>query len=288
MLSGVGAAEHLAAHGIAAVVPNANVGAHLQDHLQLRTVFKVANTRTLNTMVRSPAGCARIAWDYAAHRRGPLAAAPSQLAAFVRSWEHGGRGVDAARSGEAPDAEFHVQPLSLDAFGEPLHKFDAFTAAVCNLRPTSAGAVTLRSASPFAHPVVAPRYLATAADRAVAADCIRFARAIARQPALAPFAPREHYPGPEVGDDDEAGLVAAAGRIGTTIFHPSSTTRMSATAAGGVVDGRLRVHGVANLRVADTGVMPRITSGNTNAPTIMIAERAAAWILDASLDSPAP
>ncbi|MFZ8940974.1 MAG: GMC family oxidoreductase [Gemmobacter sp.] len=266
-LSGIGPARHLAALGIA-VRRDAPVGENLQDHLQLRCAFRVRGATTLNTLSASLWGKARIALEYALRRTGPMSMSPSQLGAFAHS------GPDVA----TPDLEYHVQPLSLDAFGEPLHPFDAITASVCHLRPESRGHVRIVAPDPFAAPEIAPNYLATEGDRRVAARAIELTRRIAAQPALAPYAPEEFRPGPEART--EAELAEAAGRIGTTIFHPVGTCRMGAD-PGSVVDPELRVRGVGGLRVIDASVMPTITSGNTNAPTLMIAEKGAAMILGA-------
>jgi choline dehydrogenase-like flavoprotein len=223
----------------------------------------------LNESYRSRAGRARMALEYALFRRGPLTMAPSQLGLFTRS----------DRSRERANIQFHVQPLSLDKFGEPLHAFPAFTASVCNLQPTSRGFVRLRSRDPADKPVIKPNYLSTDADRRVAAESIRVARRIAAQPALGKYKPVEYLPGASVGDDDTA-LIKAAGDIGTTIFHPVGTAKMGlASDATTVVDARLRVMGLERLRIVDASVMPTITSGNTNAPTMMIAEKGAAMIL---------
>jgi choline dehydrogenase-like flavoprotein len=269
LLSGVGPAEHLREHGIAVVLDRPGVGANLQDHLQLRLIYKVDGIATLNERYHSPLGLARMVAEYALLRRGPLTMAPSQLGLFTRS----------DRDQERANLEYHVQPLSLDRFGEPLHRFPAFTASVCNLRPTSRGYVRLRSRDPSDAPVIKPNYLATDEDRRVAASALRLTRHIVAQPALAPFHPDEYLPGPAVRDDDEQGLVKAAGDIGTTIFHPVGTAKMGlASDPMMVVDDRLRVAGIDRLRVIDASVMPTITSGNTNAPTMMIAEKGAAML----------
>jgi choline dehydrogenase-like flavoprotein len=265
MLSGVGPAGHLREMGIEVVLDQPEVGANLQDHLQLRCAYRVENARTLNTLAASLIGKARIAAEYALFRTGPMSMAPSQLGAFARS------GPDVATA----DLEYHVQPLSLDAFGEPLHPFDAITASVCNLRPESRGSVRLASPDPRAHPVIAPNYLSAERDRRVAVAAIRLTRRIMAQPALAPHRPQEFKPGPEAQSDEE--LVRAAGDIGTTIFHPVGTVRMGADEAA-PLDARLRFRGIGGLRVVDASVMPTITSGNTNSPTIMIAEKAADMI----------
>jgi choline dehydrogenase len=268
-LSGVGDGSRLEAAGVAPRHELAGVGGNLQDHLQVRAVFAVDNTRTLNTLSATLAGKARIAAEYALSRSGPMSMAPSQLGAFTRS--------DPGR--RWPNLQYHVQPLSLDAFGEPLHAFEAFTASVCNLNPESRGEVHITSADPAQPPRIAPRYLATEGDRRVAADSLRLTRRIAAQPALAAFHPREVKPGLQFETDDE--LARLAGDIGTTIFHPVGTCRMGRDdEPDAVLDSRLRVRGIAGLRVVDASAMPDITSGNTNSPTLMIAERAAQWILE--------
>jgi choline dehydrogenase len=267
-LSGIGAGNELQALGIPPVLDQPGVGENLQDHLQLRLIYKVSGVKTLNETYHSPLGRARMLLDYALLRRGPLTMAPSQLGLFTRS--------DPRR--ERANIQFHVQPLSLDKFGDPLHAFPAFTASVCNLQPTSRGFVRLRSRDPADKPVIKPNYLSTDEDRRVAVDSLRVARRIAAQPALARHNPVEYLPGVAVGDDDAA-LLKAAGDIGTTIFHPVGTAKMGrATDPRAVVDERLRVIGLERLRVVDASVMPTITSGNTNAPTMMIAEKGAAMI----------
>jgi choline dehydrogenase-like flavoprotein len=267
-LSGVGPAGELAHLGVPVVLDRPGVGENLQDHLQLRLIYKVAGVETLNAIYRSPLGRARMGLDYALFRRGPLTMAPSQLGLFTRS--------DPTR--ERANIQFHVQPLSLDKFGDPLHEFPAFTASVCNLQPTSRGFVRLRSTDPADKPMIKPNYLSTDEDRRVAADSIRVARKIAAQPALARYKPVEYLPGSSVGNDDAA-LIKAAGDVGTTIFHPVGTAKMGrATDSMAVVDERLRVIGLERLRVVDASIMPTITSGNTNAPTMMIAEKGAAMI----------
>jgi len=271
MLSGVGPAEHLKEFGIPIVLDKPGLGANLHDHLQLRLIFKISGVRTLNQMYASPFGRAKMALDYALFRRGPLTMAPSQVGAFTKS----------DPSQERANLQYHIQPLSLDKFGDPLHSFPAFTASVANLRPTSRGWLKLKSTDPAAAPAIHPNYLATPEDRRVAAQSIRITRAISAQPALKPYSPAEYLPGPQVRDDDEARLEHAAGDIGTTIFHPVGTARMGRDDdANAVVDGRLRVIGLQGLRVVDASVMPSITSGNTNSPTIMIAEKGAAMILE--------
>jgi choline dehydrogenase len=264
-LSGIGPAEALRRHGIEVRHELAGVGENLQDHLQLRLAYKVTGTRTLNQVVARLHGKIGIALQYAFLQRGPMTMAPSQLGAFAKS--------DPAK--ETPDLQYHVQPLSLDRFGEPLHSFPAFTASVCNLRPTSRGRVGLRSADPRDKPVIQPNYLATEEDRRVAVAALRLTRRICAAPALARFSPEEFKPGPTAQSDAE--LARAAGDIGTTIFHPVGTCRMGHDSMA-VVDDRLRVHGIGALRVVDASIMPSITSGNTNAPTVMIAEKAADMI----------
>ena len=264
-LSGVGPGPLLQEHGIAAVHVLPGVGENLQDHLQLRIVYKVKNTKTLNEQANSLAGRIAMGLEYAFLKRGPLTMAPSQLGAFAKS--------DASR--ETPNLEFHVQPLSLDKFSDPLHAFPAFTASVCNLRPESRGYVRIRSPEPEAPPAIKPNYLSAFADRRVAADAIRLTRRICGAPAMARFEPQEYRPGVEFDSDED--LARAAGEIGTTIFHPVGTCKMGGDPAA-VVDERLRVHGVEALRVVDASIMPTITSGNTNAPSIMIAEKGAAMI----------
>jgi choline dehydrogenase len=264
-LSGVGPAALLAAHGVAPVHDLPGVGENLQDHLQIRMAYKVKNTRTLNERANSLIGKAGMALEYFLFRRGPMTMAPSQLGAFARS--------DGAR--ETANLEYHVQPLSLDRFGEPLHPFPAFTASVCNLRPESRGQVRIQSADARAQPLIRPNYLATPGDRRVVADAMRLTRRICAARALAPYEPEEFRPGPAAESDEE--LVRAAGDIGTTIFHPVGTCKMGPDALA-VVDERLRVRGVEGLRVVDASIMPTITSGNTNAPALMIAEKGADMI----------
>ena len=268
-LSGIGPAALLAQHGIEVACDLPGVGANLQDHLQIRSVFKVNGVKTLNQLAGSLWGKARIGLEYAATRSGPMSMAPSQLGAFARS----------SPNYEHANLEFHVQPLSLDAFGDPLHGFPAFTASVCNLNPTSRGTVRIKSPN-FRHaPAIAPQYLSTSEDRQVAADSLRLARKIVAQPALAAYQPTEFKPGVQYQSDEE--LARLAGDIATTIFHPVGTTAMGPSSdALAVVDPQLRVRGISGLRVVDAGVMPSITSGNTNAPTLMIAEKAARWIVD--------
>ncbi len=265
-LSGIGPGAHLQSLGLPVVRDAPEVGANLQDHLQLRCAWRLTGAKTLNTLANSVWGQARIAAEYALFRTGPMAMAPSQLGAFTRSR------LDLA----TPDLQYHVQPLTLEAFGQPLHDFPGLTASVCNMRPESRGHVQLASPDPMAAPVIAPNYLATEGDRATAIAAIRQAREIMAQAPMAKYAPSEMKPGSTAQTDAE--LKHAAGDIGTTIFHPVGTVRMGADAAA-PLDGQLRFRGIDGLRVADASVMPRITSGNTNSPTIMIAEKAAAMIL---------
>jgi len=267
-LSGIGAGAVLHDHGIAPCHELPGVGENLQDHLQIRAVFQVQGVKTLNTIANSWWGKLGIGLEYALRRSGPMSMAPSQLGAFTRS-----------SPGHAwPNVEYHVQPLSLDAFGQPLHRYNAFTASVCNLNPSSRGFVRIASPRPQDAPRIQARYLSTAEDRQVAADSLRLTRRIAAMPALARFQPREVKPGVQFQSDED--LARLAGDIGTTIFHPVGTCRMGRPGEpGAVVDPRLRVQGMTGLRVADASVMPSITSGNTNSPTLMIAERAAEWIL---------
>jgi choline dehydrogenase len=266
-LSGIGAPALLQRHGIGVQHALPGVGENLQDHLQIRAVFKVDGVKTLNTQANSLWGKAAIGLEYALRRSGPMSMAPSQLGAFTRS--------DARQP--HPNLEYHVQPLSLDAFGQPLHRFNAFTASVCNLNPSSRGRVQIASPDAQQAPGIAPGYLSTDDDRTVAVDSLRLTRRIVAQPALAKYRPVEYKPGVQFQSDAE--LATLAGDIGTTIFHPVGTAKMGpASDPQAVVDARLRVHGVQGLRVVDASVMPTITSGNTNAPTLMIAERAAEWI----------
>jgi choline dehydrogenase-like flavoprotein len=268
--SGIGPAKWLAPLGIQPVLDRPGVGHNLQDHLQQRAIYKVEGVRTLNETYHSLVRRGLMGLDYALRRRGPLTMAPSQLGIFTRS----------DRYRERANIQFHVQPLSLDKFGDPLHRFPAITVSACNLQPTSRGTVRIRSARPDQAPSIAPNYLSTDEDRQVAADVIRATRRLMGQPALARYRPQEFLPGPSVGDDD-ASLAKAAGDIGTTIFHPVGTAKMgTVNDPMAVVDERLRLYGVGGLRVADASVMPTITSGNTNTPTAMIAEKAAAMILE--------
>ena len=266
-LSGLGPGALLQRHGIAVRRDLPGVGANLQDHLQIRSVYKVSGTKTLNTMASNWLGKAKIGLEYALKRSGPMSMAPSQLGAFTRSSDEYAH----------PNLEYHVQPLSLDTFGEPLHPFSAFTASVCNLNPSSRGTVQIHSADFRQAPAIAPNYLSTPEDRKVAADSLRVTRRIVSQPALARYAPEEFKPGLQYQSDEE--LARLAGDIATTIFHPVGTTRMGRpNDPMAVLDSHFRVRGVQCLRVIDAGAMPRITSGNTNSPTLMMAEKAAAWI----------
>ena len=268
--SGIGPAETLREVGVAVVLDRAGVGANLQDHLQQRAIYRVQGVRTLNETYHSLPRRLLMGAEYALFQRGPLTMAPSQLGLFTTS----------SSDHDRANIQFHVQPLSLDRFGEPLHRFPAITVAACNLRPTSRGTVRLRAADPEAAPIIAPNYLATEEDRRVAADAIRTTRRLMAQPALAAFAPQEYLPGPGVGDDATA-LAKAAGDIGTTIFHPVGTAKMGlASDPMAVVDSRLKVIGLSGLRVIDASVMPTITSGNTNTPTIMIAAQGARFVLE--------
>jgi len=266
-LSGIGAAQSLKQNGVDVVHDLPGVGANLQDHLQIRSVYKVKHAKTLNTLANSWWGKAKIGLEYAMSRSGPMSMAPSQLGAFTKS--------DPAR--EWANIQYHVQPLSLDAFGEPLHKFPAITASVCNLNPSSRGSVTLKSPDFKVPPAIAPNYLSTEEDRKVAADSLRVTRRIMSQPAMAAFEPEEFKPGIQYQSDEE--LAKLAGDIASTIFHPVGTTRMGREDDPmAVVNSHLQVRGIRGLRVVDAGVMPSITSGNTNSPTLMIAEKAAHWM----------
>jgi choline dehydrogenase-like flavoprotein len=265
--SGIGPGAVLQAAGVTVRHDLPGVGENLQDHLQVRCAYKVSGVPTMNERYQSLLQRGLIGLEYLLRRTGPMTMAPSQLGAFTRS--------DASRA--TPNLQYHVQPLTLPKFGEPLDPFPAFTASVCNLRPTSRGTVRLSSPSPDAHPDIRPNYLATAEDRQVAADAIRITRRIVSMPALQRFVPQEFRPGPEIVTDEA--LASAAGDIATTIFHPVGTCRMGSD-PGAVVSPRLRVHGLDGLRIADASIMPTITSGNTNSPTLMIAEKAAAMIIE--------
>ncbi len=264
-LSGVGAPKLLKANDLPVVRPLPGVGENLQDHLQIRTIFKVRNTATLNRRARTWLGKVGMGLEYLAFRSGPLTMPPSQLGAFAKS--------DPGR--DSANIEWHVQPLSLDRFGEPLHRFDAITPSVCNLQPTSRGHVRIRSRDSERYPAITLNYLATEDDCQVAVEGMRFTRRIMADEALARFQPMEWLPGSQITSDDE--ILDAARDLGTTIFHPVGTCAMGNNELA-VVDDRLRVRGIHGLRVIDASVMPRITSGNTNAPTVMIAEQGARFI----------
>jgi choline dehydrogenase len=265
--SGIGPASLLKEYGIDVIQDTPGVGENLQDHLQVRAVFKVQNADTLNVLASNVVGKAKIGLEYALHRSGPMSMAPSQLGIFARS--------DASR--QYANLEYHVQPLSLDAFGQPLHSFPAFTASVCNINPTSRGHVRIKSANFEDAPAIAPNYLSTEEDQRVAVDSLRLTRRIASQSAMAKYRPEEYKPGTQFESD--ADLTKLAGDIGTTIFHPVGTVRMGNLDDPKVVlDSHLRVRVIAGLRVVDASVMPKITSGNTSAPTMMIAEKASHWI----------
>ncbi|KIH80823.1 GMC family oxidoreductase [Pseudomonas batumici] len=269
--SGIGPRPLLENLGIAVRHELPGVGGNLQDHLQLRLIYKVSNTRTLNQVANSLWGKVGMGLRYLYDRSGPLAMAPSQLGAFVKS----------SPEQASANLQYHVQPLSLERFGEPLHRFPAFTASVCNLRPLSRGRIDIRSADPDVAPLIDPNYLSDPEDLKVAAQAIRLTRRIVDSPALRVFKPEEYLPGPALQTEEQ--LHEAAARIGTTIFHPVGTCRMG-NGPLDVVDARLRVHGIPGLRVADASIMPDIVSGNTCSPTVMIAEKAAQMILE---DAPA-
>jgi choline dehydrogenase len=267
-LSGVGPGDLLQEHGIPLVADVPGVGENLQDHLQMRLVFKVKNTKTLNLRANSLIGRVGMGLEYFLFKRGPMTMAPSQLGAFAKSDE----------SRETPNLQYHIQPLSTPKLGDPLHPFEAFTASVCNLRPESRGYVRIKSPHPRGQPAIQPNYLSDPADRKVAADAIQLTRKIVSAPAMARFEPEEFLPGLQFESDED--LAREAGNIGTTIFHPVGTCKMGpASDTGAVVDDRLRVHGIEGLRVIDASVMPTITSGNTNSPTLVIAEKAAEMML---------
>jgi len=265
-LSGVGNEALLREKGVEVRHSLPGVGENLHDHLQIRLQYKVRNARTLNGIANAWWGKAAMAAEYFLFRTGPLTMPPSQVGAFAKS--------DPAQP--TPNIEWHVQPLSLDKFGDPLHSFPAITPSVCNLRPASRGFVRIRTADPRQHPEIRLNYLKEDADRRVAIDAMRFTRRIMAAPAMAPYEPEEYRPGASVTTDDE--LTRAAGELGTTIFHPVGTCRMGPDPMA-VVDDELRVHGIGRLRVVDASVFPRITSGNTNAPTYVVAEKAARAIL---------
>jgi choline dehydrogenase len=267
--SGIGDGTLLGGRGVDTKVHLPGVGANLQDHLQIRPIYKVEGIRTLNGDYANLFRRAMMGVDYALRRRGPLTMAPSQMGAFVRS----------SPEYETANLEFHFQPLSLDAWGQGLHAFQAFTASVCNLRPSSRGSIHIAGPDAAAMPDIRPNYLSTDEDKRVAVDSLKWARRIVEQPAMAPYKPVEHKPGAHIASEEE--MLVAAGDLGTTIFHPVGTARMGADGdREAVLDGRLRVRGVEGLRVVDASVMPTITSGNTNSPTIMIAEKGAGMILE--------
>lgn len=265
-LSGVGPAALLQTYGIKPVHRLPGVGGNLQDHLQVRSVYKVSNTVTLNQRFNSLFGKMAMGLEYLIRKTGPLTMPPSQLGAFAKSDD----------SQTSANIEWHVQPLSLDKFGDPLHTFDAITPSVCNLRPSSRGSVTITSADAMTPPAISLNYLSTAEDQQIAINGLKFTRRIMAAEALKKFAPEEWKPGPQLTTDEQ--LLDAARNLGTTIFHPVGTCKMGSDALA-VVDDQLRVHGVNGLRVIDASIMPTITSGNTNAPTVMIAEKGAQFIL---------
>lgn len=268
-LSGIGDSERLSDLGIESVRHLAGVGENLQDHLQIRPIYRVRGVPTMNALYASLWRRPLMALEYGLTRRGPMSMAPSQMGAFAKS----------SPDQSTANLQFHVQPLSLDRFGDPLHPFPAITISVCNLRPTSRGSIHAASADPAAAPLIQPNYLDTAEDARVAVDSMRLVRRIVGRPPLKRYDPQEMKPGFAV--DDEAGLLAAARDLGTTIFHPVGTAKMGlASDLMAVVDARLRVHRIDGLRIADASVMPAITSGNTNSPTLMIAEKAARMITE--------
>ncbi len=268
-LSGVGDGARLSALGVETVSHAPGVGENLQDHLQIRPYYRVTGVPTMNTLYASIWRRPLMALEYALLRRGPMSMAPSQMGAFTKS----------SSDQETPNLQFHVQPLSLDRFGEPLHAFGAITISVCNLRPTSRGSIHAADLNPESAPIIQPDYLSTPEDERVAVESLRLVRRIVARPPLQRFLPEEHRPGAGATSDDD--LLAAARALGTTIFHPVGTAKMGlASDPMAVTDQRLRVRGVERLRVADASVMPRITSGNTNSPTMMIAEKAARMMLE--------
>jgi choline dehydrogenase len=272
-LSGIGPGDALREHGIAVQHELPGVGGNLQDHLQIRCAYRVEGVETLNERANSLIGKMGIGLEYLLFQRGPMTMAPSQLGAFAKS----------DPSYDTPNIQYHVQPLTLDKFGEPLHTFPAFTASVCNLRPESRGTIRLRSSDPYDSPAIRPNYLSAERDKQVAAQSVRFTRDIVNQPALAKYNPQEFKPGLELETQED--LVKAAGDISSTIFHPIGTCKMGDDPMA-VVDGQLRVHGLRSLRVVDASVMPSITSGNTNSPTLMIAEKASEMIKADRLQQP--
>ena len=264
-LSGIGPGRLLQENGIQVVRDLPGVGENLQDHLQIRAVYKLKNAKTLNERANSLMGKVGMGLEYILFKRGPMTMAPSQLGVFTKSDEHL----------ETPNLQYHVQPLSLDKFGEPLHSFPAITASVCNLRPESRGYIRITNPDPRSKPVIKPNYLTAETDRQVAANALKLTRKIISSPAMSKYEPEEYLPGPAVASDED--LAHAAGDIATTIFHPVGTCKMGSDDFA-VVNDRLRVHGLSGVRIADASIMPTITSGNTNSPTIMIAEKAAAMI----------
>ncbi|WP_319533584.1 GMC family oxidoreductase N-terminal domain-containing protein [uncultured Cohaesibacter sp.] len=265
-LSGIGPASVLAEHGIEPVAVMEGVGGNLMDHLQLRTIYRISGAETLNMRQKSLWGKAKIALEYALKRSGPMAMAPSQLGIFTRSSERHA----------TPNIEYHVQPLSLEKFGDPLHGFPAITVSVCNLRPESRGTIHIRSTDPYDKPIITPNYLSAEADKEVAVDSLRHARRLMKTDVMAQFQPKEIKPGLSYQSEEE--MLEAAGDVGTTIFHPCGTLKMGDDPLS-VVDKRLKLHGFQGLRVVDASVMPTITSGNTHAPVVMIAEKASDMIL---------
>ncbi|MBM3607199.1 MAG: choline dehydrogenase, partial [Alphaproteobacteria bacterium] len=268
-LSGIGDGGRLRASGVESLHHLPGVGENLQDHLQLRLIYKVSNVRTLNADYQSLVKRAWMGVEYALFRRGPMTMAPSQLGMFTRS----------NANMASANIQYHVQPLSLDKFGDPLHAFPAITMSVCNLRPLSRGSIHIASPDPGQHPLIAPNYLSDPQDRRVAVESIRLTRRIMALPDLQKYSPEEYLPGPQLKTDGD--LETAAGDIGTTIFHPVSTAKMGVDSDPlAVCDTRLHVRGLQGLRIADASVMPSITSGNTNSPVMMIAEKAAGMILE--------
>jgi choline dehydrogenase-like flavoprotein len=268
-LSGIGPAQMLHDNGVEVVLDKPGVGANLQDHLQIRPIYKVSGVKTMNSEYQSLFNRAMMGLEYLFKRTGALTMAPSQLGAFTTS----------SPAYDRPNLQFHIQPLSLDKFGDPLHDFPAFTASVCNLRPSSRGSVTLDGSDPVRQPKIAPNYLSTAEDRQVAADALRVIRKVISQPALAAFKPEEYRPGAHLTSDED--LAIGAGAVASTIFHPVGTAKMGADSDPmAVLDDRLRLRGIDGLRVIDASVMPFITSGNTAAPTMVIAEKGAQMIFE--------
>ncbi|MFQ3355796.1 MAG: choline dehydrogenase [Paracoccaceae bacterium] len=263
-LSGVGPEKLLKQNSIKVIHDSPQIGENLQDHLQIRCSYKITGAKTLNTSSKGLFGKAKIALEYALHRTGPMSMSPSQLGAFVKSSEHL----------LTPDLQYHIQPLSLDAFGQPLHKFDAITASVCNLRPQSRGSVQISSKNVGDHPIISPNYLSTENDKLIAVRSIKITRKIMSQNSMSPYFPNELKPGSNNQTDEE--LIKSAGDIGSTIFHPVGTIQMGTSDQP--LDSRLRVKGIMGLRVVDASIMPTITSGNTNSPVIMIAEKASDMI----------